>query len=62
MSIARGSIALALAGCTPSLQDVVERAVADGFEGVIHVEHRGEVLVYDAWGDAIEACPPPVPT
>lgn len=45
----------ALAACSPSLDDVVSRVVERGFEGVIHVEHRGERLVFDAWGDAVDA-------
>ena len=44
-----------LAGCGPSLDRVVDDAVADGFEGVIHVERGADVLLLEAWGDAIEA-------
>lgn len=46
---------LLLTACGPSVARVVDDAVADGFEGVIHVERGGDVLVLDAWGDAIEA-------
>ncbi|MBX2802959.1 MAG: beta-lactamase family protein [Myxococcales bacterium] len=48
-------VLLPLWGCSPSLDQVVQRTVDGGFVGVLHVEHRGEVLVLDAWGDAIRA-------
>ncbi|MBX2801692.1 MAG: beta-lactamase family protein [Myxococcales bacterium] len=63
MRVFAGCAALSLTGCTPTLQGAIEQALSDGFEGVIHVEHRGEVLAYDAWGTAIEEGPdqPEVP-
>lgn len=46
---------LFLTSCSPSLAGVVEGAVGDGFEGVMHVERGDEVLLLDAWGEAREA-------
>ncbi|MEM6931898.1 MAG: serine hydrolase, partial [Myxococcota bacterium] len=48
------AILLAL-GCTPSLDAVVQRAVDGGFQGVLHVERGADVLLLEAWGDAIRA-------
>lgn len=49
---------LLLGACGPSVEDVVQGAVDDGFQGVIHVEQDGETLVLDAWGLAVEADDP----
>jgi CubicO group peptidase (beta-lactamase class C family) len=53
---------VALLACGPSVQDIAEDAVSDGFVGVIHVERDGEVLLLEAWGEASEGVPHTIET
>lgn len=54
-------VGLLAAGCGPTVDEVVQAAVDDGFQGVIHVEQDGETLVLDAWGEAVRADDPAGP-
>jgi CubicO group peptidase (beta-lactamase class C family) len=47
-------LAALLLACAPSLQDLAQDEVASGFQGVMHVERGEEVLLLEAWGEAVE--------